>query len=242
MNSEKVINLENQVINAWPAIIYFFPGNGDIPDELKPRFADENMSRSASGPDGVYGKLITPSRCSNVEYNQDTYKWRKLKSYSLGVKKNYEPYDFIRESALGRYGYGVKLGDGKTWNIPVAFVKSYHFSFPTCRKLDDDGNITIKPKDEHIHICRLAETIWDNIRSEDGKPGSTCDVGSDAQFDMACEALSINYNLSKLEIAAMELMTESGIAGIFQALIDEPGWLEIKEIFETKAQKKTSGQ
>ena len=215
-------------------IMYWFPG-AEIPEQIAGRL-EKHMTKiyPATGPGGNSGTLCAPFD-SMLAYNPELQNWKEQNGVWIGFRKDFEPSMVLRKSYKHFSGYSVVLRDEKAWIIPVAVPYSAVCSLPKVAKLNEKGKWESAVDERYQHISDAAAFIYENINDD----GILERVSDSEAIQMASMAIAANYDISDFEISALNLLSDAAITGIFSALVDEQGLLEI--IAHQSGKKKALG-
>lgn len=202
------------------------------------------------GPSGGAGLLVakdTSDLGSSFKMHTDQV-WRAVPGSAIAWMGFYpaesecptpHPDGLLREDAIS--GHTVRLGDGNDWVVPLARAivdggkegLMLH-TLPQTVGVDakgawSDGEIIRRFRP----LNGLAERWWDKI-IKDSKDKNLEDAGkitipfseNDVR-DGAMLALAVNYRVSPIEVAALELFDTANIREILGAVIDWPGFQEL---------------
>ncbi len=177
---------------------------------------------TSSGPDGSSGVIFT---YTDEGLKLDGIKWTDLKSN--GVWIGYNPQSnkiekqLKRETQLG--GHQTLLSNGELWNVPVLRLLGSDDDTPLPRKLEYDGEKWIEGnvKDEYQELFEKSCKMWDDFIT-----GGKSDITLSDGWDVAGDALCLNYRLSKMEISIMGLFDSQSASKSALAVIDYPAWDE----------------
>lgn len=220
-------------MNKKSPIIYYFK-DGTIPEKLAYRFVKySRVARSAGPRNMVGGLLIAPFEGMLPEYTEDGYKWQEIAGCWIGTRNDFLPDEISTE--YGVPGYMVRLGDNRTWRIPVALIDTPRFSLPRYESLDEKGEWKWKVQEKYKSMVNMADTIWQSVNESGIFSLEENDVRN-----ICLMALSINYNINDIECSALGLFTQEAYRGIIEAIVDKQGYKEILAHFEDK--KKLQGE
>lgn len=232
-------------------LLYFLPSETDTKEALGgiAKGCQVESGRANSGPGGSPGAVVFLSFPTSpregrplVGYYPKKQTWHS--AGSPGVFVGYEtdnppnPEDLARPEMID--GHFVRLADGKDWLVPTARIFPQGSRLPKALILGPGGELISESLPRYASISRQADRVWAEFeRSIDGNDPAESEkpLTVQDQFDIAIEALSINYRLSKWEASALRLLTTDNVVKIIQALIDVPTLIEVAKA-HTEALKK----
>jgi len=215
--------------------IYFIPGLDRQPiDKDLQEIGLQHLANNwddyvgSSGPTNKSGAIIGGAcKVQNgvmIGYYKDRQTWYECNSgkFWIGYQNDCKPGpgDLKRINQLD--GHEVELGDKNEWLIPVARRFDSGCVLPKAIFLDGAGILTGKILDEYVSFSKQAEEIFNDLCA-------TLDKDEDYKykvntfgymFDIALEALEINYNISKWEMSILKLLTTKNANKINLAIID----------------------
>ncbi len=175
-------------------------------------------------------------------YAPEDQAWRKVPNTEAWVGHWNEarpaPTDLLRSRFLP--GYGVMLGDGNDWVIPV--VRAYREAgdviqgdpaLPKKMDVDQAGKLTpgaLLP--EYEPLWQAVAEAWDKIIVGEGELENRIESGV-AEFDaLAIRLLAANYRLGPAEVVMLELFECPNVANtvaILSAATDVLSYVQIKK-------------
>lgn len=219
------------------SFLYYYPGNGPIPDEL--RYAvkqDEPHHRRQvmRGPFGRAAGTIVAHESVDaalVRFDEAQQEWKPFPGDSqvcVGLPKasKLQPEQLVRDEALP--GHWITLGDGSRWLIPVArgfdaeseypylaLPIGLEYDCPTGRWLA--GGVQIRYKRLHDIVERHLER-----RMKSSEENSDTFTDPEAN-DLAIEAIRTNYRVDSVELSFFKgAFTLQSRQDIIDAVIDLP--------------------
>lgn len=215
--------------------IYFIPGPKEPPSDerlqevgLGHLVGNNNGHVGSSGPTNNGGAII--GGACNVEngvmigYYKDRQTWEECNNgkFWIGYQNDFKPgpEDLKRMNQLE--GHEVELGDKNEWLIPVARRFDAGCVLPKSIYLDGAGLITGTTLDEYISYSKKAEDIFNDLCATlDKVKNYEYKVNTYGyMFEIALEALNINYNISKWEMSILKLLNTKISNNINLAIVD----------------------
>lgn len=170
----------------------------------------------SSGPNGQSGLVLSfVDSIGRTGYYPSEQTWTDTeKGYWIGHGPGNCSSDHMkRKRQLS--GHPVVLRDGNVWEIPVARYYTGGSAFPSIF-VKQDGQISLQTSPEFWDISLKAEKVFSDMLLE--KKSLTW---NDA-FDIAVDALSINYHISVDEVLELALLDTVVCEQVLGALIDLP--------------------
>ncbi len=238
--------------------LYFIPNRPAVSDADMQRLGLSSVLGDGTppcvggkGPEGMTGVFcvlssVPESREDGSKYmrhDKAAQTWRKCEkgAYWLGYWNDDKPgpQDLMREEAVG--GHTVRLEDGSVWTIPLAMVMGGGTAFATKLTLNDNGEwINGSVEDRFASICERAEDVFEfwmydakaaaggEDEAEDGESAERPVLVIADLYDLAADALAVNYHVGKHEVDALNIFTDHNAVfymtadNILGALIDFP--------------------
>lgn len=125
-------------------------------------------------------------------------------------------------------GHLVTLGDDQDWLVPVARSFPIGTALPEALVIGPNGELVSEPLPKFAQISQSAERVWEAFMAASEREGVDDGIQDDRDlevadaFDIATQALALNYHVSKWELSALRLMTTDTMWGVLRALIDFP--------------------
>ncbi len=158
---------------------------------------------------GYYPKKQTWTECNNGKF------W-------IGYQTEFKPTakDLQKDDQLE--GHLVVMADKNEWLVPVARRFDSGDVLPQSLYLDGGGNLKGEILQEFIHFSKSAEDVFNDLCvGLEGGPDEDYRVSTyPKMFEIASEALSINYHISKWEVSLLRLLTTENATKINLAIID----------------------
>lgn len=235
-----------------PAFLYYLPGRGlgFTPKDaagvgLGYALEGELHTRQCfAGPDGGKGLLVGEAQscpAARVGYFQDEQRWRRVPGSpawaGMFVQEPPGPADCARARMLD--GHPVLLGDGNTWQIPIARALADDQEPPACycalpRTIDwnDQGERITGEVLPRYRALWDAAALWFDAKSAAELEERMAICRDVITREVALTAIAGNYRIGKAEAGMLGLLTEACEIEVCNALIDWPAW-------ERYLQKKT---
>jgi hypothetical protein len=240
------------------SFLYYLPGaagggSGNLAAlGLADRLAGPGLSTRGvlGGPDGGNGSIVgivAVGRETEVGYFPDRQTWVKPagKDYWLGWEEASPPTpgDLARPSQLP--GHPVTLADGQEWVVPIARL------LPRALGLAADGSEVQETLPRYRHLCATTDRFWEwhremwaaraaEARGEAPEPYRS--PTEDELWQAASEALGVNYRVSRVELAALRVLTVPNAVAIIWALLDGPAIEEAaREAQKKGVQERSAG-
>ena len=184
--------------------------------------------RTTKGPDGNSGVMCAfpPNGRDNakidITFNENQI-WRDAGKYMVGYDKNHKPKpkDLERGEVFG--GYGLTLGDGNQWVIPVVRRINGDSALPSRLKFDATTGGWIKGDVMPVYkkLFNLTCELFDRIKGvAEQSDDDSEEVYLSKGGELACGALSVNYFVGPQEIDLLGLLTTNNISDILRAAMD----------------------
>ena len=214
------------------AILYYLPGHTGLTVNRKqmaaagleyalPAVGDPTPGLLSKGPDGGPGAVVWFDDKGASGYKPAEQKWRRSSDgkfwagYWLNDRPT--PKDLQREKVYG--GQMVKLRDGNEWLVPrcYAYLEDRSHTLPEILDLNDAGELIGRIEPKYEKITEGAMKWWSLYsRVPDAAPMT---VGQ--EVDLASDAMSVNYRVSKLEIVGLlNLWSTDEYGSVLRAMID----------------------
>lgn len=240
-----------------PGFLYFVPGVNSVSSiaqlaEWGIAHAFDNPGRKtpqpSAGPDNLSGLLLSDPRRvdpGRASYAPTRQIWRKhAKGYYVGMEKGVPitPADLRRPSPIA--GVDLQLGDGNSWQVPVARAWTAHEDQLRYRILLEqgidylDGQVVYRSVvKRHAELWAIATAWYHHLAGPDDvemDPEEERELlfGSDSLSDVqlygcAARVLGANYAIGLLEAIMLGLFTSSNWQLILNALIDWDTYVEL---------------
>jgi hypothetical protein len=227
--------------------LYFLPGADENIDAG--RIADAGLAHAidvgrdcrrhtARGPGGQAGMLLAPAG-AGLCYDPKAQTWHAPMDggpiwwFGWANGDQPGPADLARPSQYS--GHPVTLGDGRPWLIPAARMVDGGTCFPRRLRLTATGFSPAEVQDAYLALWTGAGRIWDAFTA--ASAGSTITLGDG--WSLACDALSVNYRVGKIEIDRIGLLTDANADLIMRALVD---WPSLEGLITGKAQPPSNSE
>jgi len=178
----------------------------------------------SKGPDGHSGVVVAWGAPKvEVGYFPEKQTWAKcLRSECwLGFETADppRPEELARERTVGFYT--APLGDGRRWIVPTGVFEDGASPLPKVRRLSADGSIERRVAKEYESLYLAADAVRSAIRDRE-------DLDDRREWEIAVEALRVNYRVGADEVSALGLLTDAAVVAMFQALVDRGNWADVK--------------
>jgi len=204
----------------------------------------------ANGPDGGSGIIIAydpPGRKHPIGYYPKRQKWLTTGGFYIGFDLNDRPDPSMLQKKTILAGHQVELGWGN-WTIPCLryFWPESGTPLPEIFTVDGNGKMIRVVSEKYTALCANADRLWYTFCQDfDLKD---CLVNIDPieplseleRFETACQALAINYKITKQEILISGLISTLSLHEIEKALFDWISVVRMSDLAE-EIQKKTAG-
>ena len=193
--------------------------------------AEPHRVEVLSGPDGNSGCAFTAPNYDgdSPPPKVDGLDWAPIPGKPLWLGVDPEdlpgPADLVRPWQFD--GYDVRLGDGRLWRLPVARAVDGSTTLP--RKLAWDGS-SWQPGDVlplYRELFAAAAAVWDTLLA--AGEGKAARVTLSDECDLVTRALACNYRVGPAEVSALGLLTSEVEIEAVRAVIDWPGFTELKK-------------
>lgn len=236
-------------------VLYFIPSvqaaSEGILEELGISSAlrdSPHASRSAArGPGGTGGCVVVPTGTTNNErsfgYFPKRQEWKQATNgkYWLGKYTDNPPTPESMRRPEMITGHKVELQDGNEWEIPVARVFPTGSGLPQSIILGPNGELVAEALPQYAKLSKMAERVWDQFlaevkdHSEPGVLAGAPDFTVKEQWEIATEALAMNYIIGQEEVSFLRLFTTHNIGKVWGALIDMPTMIAVNKELEEAA-------
>lgn len=207
-----------------------------------------HASRSAArGPGGPGGCVVVPTGTANSErsfgYFPERQEWKQSTNgkYWLGKYTDNPPTPESMKRPEMIVGHKIELQDGNEWEIPVARVFPTGSGLPQSIILGPEGELIAEALPQYAKLSKMAERVWDQFLAEvndHDEPGVLADAPDftvKEQWEIAIEALAMNYIIGQEEVSFLRLFTTHNIGKIWGALIDMPTMIAVNKELEEAA-------
>lgn len=232
-----------------PGFLYFLPTDKRAADAQMLKAAgleyslagDESIASrfTTAGPGGQQGLVIVHNVDGlDASYKPDLQIWRKAFGGKVFVGR-------LKDSPIGPEnlkrdriyeGQAVKLMDGNLWIIPRCFavLEERPITLPHVIGLDEETDKAIaKIHPRFKALCNGAVDFWLEWSGQNRQT-----VEGEVFLQLACDALAVNYRLSRAEIVGcLELLGTDELKTVLRAMIDAD---EIEAFAKTQDQKKST--
>ena len=187
--------------------------------------------RCGTGPGSINGVVASPE-ADHCGYYPDSQEWRLYRFENpkiwVGWRRDKRPGpDDLRKHRDQLPGHEITMADGSTWVVPCALkigAAGYiHRTVPSTLKLDDSGKwVSGDVLPQYRRLWEIANKWFDHWLNA-SQQGQSSLSAMDA-VDMCCEALSVNYRVTRAECAALGLFDDqqNTLTAILGAVIDWP--------------------
>ena len=166
-------------------------------------------------------------------YAPDRQRWAKAAGsgeYWLGYDTAEPPTPAHLERAEIIDGHLVRLGDGQQWLVPVARMFSGGTALPQAIVLGPNGEKVLRALPAYVAIARHADRVATDIH-----------IGMSDGWDIAVEALALNYRIGPDEASLLQLLTTPIVPNVLEALVDVPTLRAVaRQRLEAAASKKNA--
>ena len=240
--------------------VYFVPsGVAGVPAELAYAFEQSPATREVlrDGPDGGRGRLLCADSDYLAKYKSDKHVWRQIPGSTCWFGHNPEQLpttdDLARAQQISGRRVTIEWTDLE-WIVPLArtLVESsdgmrWVVLLPQKLDLDASGSWVfagVRPRFQRLfEIASAWYDLWATSQDRDGDR-VVLEVDAVQAADQACEVLSYNYRVGRLELIALGVTGSEFWQPILDATIDMGGIIErINQrlaVDEGEPQKKSS--
>ena len=216
---------------------------GALPGET-PSF--ERAPVLQNGPSGQAGVVLALKSAgyrvpARFGYYPQEQTWQKAPGgeWWLGIENAARPTPEQLARADLCAGHEIKLGDRNLWTVPIARLVSGTSAFPQRLALGPDGKLQVTPMARFDEISKAAEAVWEGMVSgaaeKDGSKVLTIENG----WEIAVQALAVNYHLGALEVSALGLLTTISLRQVLLALVD---WPTVERLLKAKGEAEKAGR
>jgi len=203
------------------------------------KFAARGATTGPGGNPGVTVGTIAVGRNGrekHIGYFPEKQEWEKAKSGDYWIGKFIEdpprPEDLLRKEAID--GHNVELFDGNRWIIPIARKIPIGSVLPRAMVLGPNGELVMEALPRYTKLSKMTERIWDSWSADarramvdEEEVESDDPITVEFGWEIAIEALGLNYLVGPEEISFLRLITTANIKMILGALIDLPTMIEV---------------
>lgn len=180
------------------------------------------ISAVSCGPGGHSGMIFTingrGSNIGGVGYFADKQTWFEFDNGRLwiGYYTNNKPkaLDFAKVEQLP--GHYVELGDGSAWLCPIARRFQEGSVLPATIMINSSGEYKLVTVDKYLPLQKDADRV-NGIFHETEKFE---DMNMQELYEIATRCLQMNYNISRLEVTVLRLITTVNVFEIVKSLLD----------------------
>jgi len=130
-------------------------------------------------------------------------------------------------------GHKVELRDGEKWLVPVARRFPNGTTLPQSLKLGANGEMVREPLPQYAAFGGRVERFWDDIQRQNGWIEGEADFTEAQQWQLAAEAMGLNYHIGADEINALGLFNQQNLTEILAAVID---WQTVRRVIAAIAE------
>jgi len=116
-------------------------------------------------------------------------------------------------------GYRVRLADDQRWAVPLARKFPEGTALPLTLRFDKHLAPIWEPLPRHADFTQHVDGFWQALAEHDE---STEDLDPDQWFDLAVEALAVNYRLGRREVGHLALLSTQNIWLVLLVMVDAP--------------------
>lgn len=174
------------------------------------------------GPDDGQGTVFSKQDGKIGYFPDDGQEWIDCGGYWLGKSGETKPEDLLNKEVID--GHYVTLEDGNKWLIPVARVFPVGTRLPEALILGPEGELVTEVLPRFAQFAKRANTLWEIFAAQiaEGEEKFTIRNG----WDIAVEALSINYQLDGHSVSLLRLLTTANIKEVLTSVVDYPTIME----------------
>jgi len=233
--------------------LYYVPGERTFNHETLAKagigyaFGDAGEPRATvrgvgTGPDGAGGLILARNDVgidpATVGYYPEAQTWQVAAGgkHWIGIAVGQAPGPGDLEADEMLAGHFVRLGDGNDWLIPVARHFATGGSPPSAITLGPNGELVMEPLQRYVQFSSHGDRVWEDqqvklgwIEAAEDRAELTIAEG----WEIAIEALALNYRVSPTEVAMLRLLTTPNMPRILEALTD---WPAIKAVAKATLQ------
>ncbi len=232
-------------------LIYFIPKLGAMKKEKFAEFGLEYIApnpqegpqqcKCHQGPEEQEGVLFgfpDINNRINLQGIASQATWTKMtdKEVWVGFSEQDKPAPEDLARPLMHMSNPVKFADDNMWQVPILRIGGTDDECYFKKELTKEGSQWVKGRvtKEYAEIFRRACQAWDEFILEEEDVTEGTEMNISGAWDLAIDALALNYRISSDEISALGLWdTEIGTA-VFLACIDWPRWLSYIRNLEKK--------
>lgn len=179
-----------------------------------------------TGPDGDAGVVFAfappavAGRSIEVGFYPERQTWNPAGQYWIGYPTNQPPGPADLERAEIVAGHTVTLQDNREWLVPVARTFPNGTKLPQSLILGPQGELVREVLPRYAALWHKAEGFWESfIATFAGGPDR---IDEREAYDLAAEALAINYRVGPRELSVLRVFTTANLREVLLALIDWP--------------------
>lgn len=175
------------------------------------------------GPDNGSGAIVAMQPQVDAgqqpRYQRELQTWAKFGDLHIGYQTDMLPGPESLRRASQITGYEVELGDGRIWNAPTIRRYSeaqsgWQSQLPMMWGLDADMKPSMQPMKKFADAWETSGKILSALFFDD-KPALMVDC-----FEWAVKSLQLNYRVSAIEAAILQLFNDDTILKTLQAAVD----------------------
>lgn len=167
------------------------------------------------------GLLISPTE-DVPKYDDKNQRWIKKDGYAIGCEKGCGKIEKkLKKKTTQPVNHKVELLNGEKWEIPSAIVHPGILAVPRIYGLDDEGNDIFEIDPKYSAFVEKTQQFWKSIidyQKENDEETVSMDYAE--MFDLASEAIGINYYISSIELKLLKLISTENIEKICLATVD----------------------
>lgn len=193
------------------------------------------FTNTQNGPDGGVGVIFAFSGADkvNLQKTVEHIKWKQIPKtecyFGFDEENPPGPKDLQRKKL--KDSYPVKLSDGNEWK--VAIIRKVDGGTELEKNLEHNGEewVAAGLQRQYVDMFERAGKVWDQfitplMDQEEDESGDDIEITVEDGWDLAVDALALNYRISFPEITLLNLFDTSTASQAALASIDWLRWCD----------------
>ena len=193
---------------------YIVPHDKSLPDYVP-------TARGCDERSGIYFAYITTGKLP--DFTADENEWKQIKeSVWVGCNTKDIPSPETLERSNPHRGHKVVLSDGNEWMVPVVRYLEGESPLPSMLQYNNESKKWENSglRRQYKDIFERACDLWDEFI----KAKNVEDIIIKDGYELASDALALNYRISRDEISVMQLFDTVSAQDACLAVVDYPTW------------------
>ena len=158
---------------------------------------------------------------------QQTWSESLTGGYWTGFYNDEKPTEQELRRDVQLAGHLIELGNGEKWLIPVARFISGGSRLPQSLILGSNGELVTETLPEFAAFGCKVEKLWQDFENEMNQVEAEPLVDAKQRWQLAVEALRLNYFVGADEVNALRLLTTKNLNEIMAAILAVPSWVKM---------------